>query len=120
MRKRNRLKTGRGLSWAGKGRKILLAAVAGAAALSLLYSFIFGEMGLVKYYRMKVQYDDLTRSIATLQQDNAGLIVEVHALKTDPDYIEQIARDKLGLARPGEIVYYYDNQDREIPHNSGH
>jgi cell division protein FtsB len=35
------------------------------------------------------------------------LLRDVHALKTDPDRMEQIARDKLGLARPGEIVYYY-------------
>ena len=35
------------------------------------------------------------------------LTQEVHSLKTDPAYMERIARDKLGLARPGEIVYYY-------------
>jgi cell division protein FtsB len=32
---------------------------------------------------------------------------DVHALRSDPACIERIARDKLGLARQGEIVYYY-------------
>ena len=73
----------------------------------LLVSFIFGEMGLIKYYRMKTQFNSLTKEISSLKQDNAKLRRDVHALKTDPDRIEQIARDKLGLARPGEIVYYY-------------
>jgi cell division protein FtsB len=64
-------------------------------------------MGLVKYYRMKAQYNTITEEIATLKQDNARLMRDVHALKSDPACIERIARDKLGLARQGEIVYYY-------------
>jgi cell division protein FtsB len=64
-------------------------------------------MGLVKYYRMKAQYTTLNEEIAKLKRDNAKLGKDVHALRSDPAYLERIARDKLGLARPGEIVYYY-------------
>jgi len=73
----------------------------------LLASLILGEMGLVKYYRMKAQYNMLTEEIARLKIDNAKLRKNVYALRNDPAYVERIARDKLGLARPGEIVYYY-------------
>jgi cell division protein FtsB len=73
----------------------------------LLASFIFGEMGLVKYYRMRLQYRAVNEEIAALRQTNIQLSQEVHSLKTDAAYMERIARDKLGLARPGEIVYYY-------------
>ena len=90
----------------GEGRKFLIAAAA-LFSVYLLVSFVLGEMGLVKYYRMKAQYNSLTDDIAALKQDNAKLSREVHLLKTDPACIERIARDKLGLARPGEIVYYY-------------
>ncbi len=90
------------------GRKgIMLIAVSAVAALYLLASFIFGEMGLVKYYRMQAQYRSVTADIEQLKQDNEKLGREVKFLKTDPACIERIARDKLGLARPGEIVYYY-------------
>jgi cell division protein FtsB len=58
-------------------------------------------MGLIKYYRMKAQYNALTEEIATLKQDNAKMAEDVRSLKTDPDHMEQIAWDKLGLARPG-------------------
>ena len=106
MRKRNYFKTGR------RSRNLLTKKVLIAAAvLAILYlaeSFIFGEMGVIKYYRMKAQYDSLRKEIAELKQDNARLLKDVHSLKTDPEYLEIIARDKLGLARPGEIVYYYD------------
>jgi cell division protein FtsB len=94
-------------SWTVRKRRVLIAASI-LLALYLLTSFILGEMGLVKYYRMKAQYNTLTEEISTLKQDNARLVRDVRALRTDPACIERIARDKLGLARKGEIVYYYD------------
>jgi len=84
-----------------------LIAMAVSAGIYLLISLIFGDMGVVKYYRMKLQYGAVNEEIASLRQANVQLSQEVHSLKTDAAYLERIARDKLGLARPGEIVYYY-------------
>jgi cell division protein FtsB len=105
MRKRNYVKTDK-ISRNARRKKVLLA----AGILLVLYflaSFILGEMGLVKYYRMKAQYTTLTEEIAKLKQDNVKLVKDVRALRSDPAYLERIARDKLGLARQGEMVYYY-------------
>ncbi len=105
MAKRNYVKAERSIR-SGHKKKLLIVAGFLLAAY-LLASFVLGEMGLVKYYRMKAQSDSLRNDIAQLKQDNAKLAREVHSLKTDPACIERIAREKLGLARPGEIVYYY-------------
>ncbi len=106
MRKRNYVKS-RSNANTARGKKLVFAAGI-LLALYLLATFIFGEMGLVKYYRMKAQSDRLSGEIAKLKQDNAKLVGDVHSLRTDPAHLERIARDKLGLARPGEIVYYYN------------
>jgi len=105
MRKRNYMKADRSV-WTVRKKRMLIAASV-LLAIYLLTSSIMGEMGLVKYYRMKAQYNTLTEEISTLKQDNARLVRDVRALRTDPACIERIARDKLGLARQGEIVYYY-------------
>jgi cell division protein FtsB len=105
MRKRNYMKADRSSRTVRKKKMLIAAGI--LLALYLLASFILGEMGLVKYYRMKAQHNTLTEEIARLKQDNARLMRDVHALKSDPACIERIARDKLGLARQGEIVYYY-------------
>lgn len=105
MRKRNYLKTDRSI-WLARRNKLFMA----AGILLLLYFLatrVLGDMGVVKYYRMKAQYNTLTEEIANLKQDNTRLRRDVYSLKNDPAYLERIARDKLGLARPGEIVYYY-------------
>jgi len=110
MRKRNYLRAARGSSLETHKRHVLLL-VAAIAGIYFLSSFIFGEMGLVKYYRMKQQHDSLQEETGRLKEENVRLLRDVRALKSDPALIEQIARDKLGLARPGEIVYYYGKQE---------
>jgi cell division protein FtsB len=105
MRKRNYIKTGRTFS-ISLTRKLLIGVFI-LVALYFVSSLILGEMGVVKYYRMKKQYSSLNEEISQLKTDNAKLVKSVNALKTDPAYLERLARDKLGLARPGEIVYYY-------------
>jgi cell division protein FtsB len=105
IRKRNYIKTGRTSHTVNRKKMFIV----GGTLLSvyLLVSFLFGDMGFVKYYRMKAQYNTLTDEIVKLKQDNVRLRKEVYLLRSDPAYLERIARDKLGLARPGEIVYYY-------------
>jgi cell division protein FtsB len=89
-------------------RNRIIAALLLSVGIYFLISSIFGEMGFIKYYRMRQQCISIDREIADLRKDNARLIHQVQSLKNDSAYIERIARDKLGLARSGEIVYYYD------------
>ncbi len=105
MRKRNYLR-GAGRSRETRRKRLLIAGGI-LAGIYFLITFIFGEMGLVKYYRMRAQYNALVQETETLKQENVRLLKDVRAIKTDPAVIERLARDKLGLARPGEIVYYY-------------
>ena len=51
----------------------------------------------------------LTAEAQQLQQDNLDLQERIDNLSTD-EGIEEVARNKLGLVRDGEIVFY-DNGD---------
>jgi len=105
MRKKNYIKTERSAKLVLWKNLLIVAGV--LLLIYFLVTRVVGEMGVVKYYRMKAQYYDLTGEIAKLKQDNIRLRKDVDSLKNDPAYLERVARDKLGLARPGEIVYYY-------------
>ena len=87
-------------------KRLLIAGIVLIACVAL-WRFIVGEMGVVKYYRMSAHAGDLRNEIDHLKKDNARLSKEVAALKYDAAYLERMARDKIGLARPGEVVYYY-------------
>jgi len=40
---------------------------------------------------------------------------EIAALKTNPAYVELIARKQLGLVRTGEVVFYLPESTESIP-----
>lgn len=82
--------------------------------LSLLFvlyfvlSFIFGDMGLIGYHKMKKNYQRAEQELDRLNKENEKLRKEADALKTDPRYIERLARERLGLSKEGEIIYEYE------------
>ena len=64
----------------------------------------YGGQSLTRVWTLKKDLESLEREVGALRADTARLTAEVDRLRTDPDYIEQIARDKLGLVKPGDRV----------------
>ena len=75
--------------------------------LSLVVASLVGNRGLVRLYRMHQTKAGLEREIGKLTLNNAALTEEVRALRTDPGRVEAIAREELGLVKPGELVYEF-------------
>lgn len=75
--------------------------------LALVVASVMGNRGLVRWYRMHQTKAALDREIAQLAATNAALAEEVRALRTDPGRAEAIAREELGLVKPGELVYEF-------------
>lgn len=85
--------------WTQYGRALLAVCVFG-----LLLHDIFGPHGYMAMRRTKQEIERVQKEIQRLNKENAELSDEVKALKTDPHKIESIARDELGLAKPGEVI----------------
>jgi cell division protein FtsB len=86
-------------------RSRLLHYVLALVAVVLVVDALVGDKGLLETMRARRQYVEVAASLDTLRQDNARLRDEIRRLKTDPSTIESIARDELGLMRPGELVF---------------
>jgi cell division protein FtsB len=80
---------------------LLLAAGVGL----LLISDVFGTHGVLAMRRSERQASDIQKQIDQLNQENEELQARVKALKTDPSAVEHIAREEMGLARPGEFIF---------------
>ena len=63
----------------------------------------YGGQSLTRVWTLKKKSEPRARG-GRLRVETARLTADVDRLRTDPDYIEQIARDKLGLVRPGDRV----------------
>ncbi|MGE5345503.1 MAG: FtsB family cell division protein [Acidithiobacillales bacterium] len=79
----------------------LLSLVFSALLLAL---FFVGDRGFLQIRRQRTQLRSAQDEVAKLDAENRKLEAEVAALKNDPHALEKIAREKLGLVRPGEVV----------------
>jgi cell division protein FtsB len=76
-----------------------------AGVALLLISDVFGTHGVLAMRRSEKQASDVQKQIDQLNQENEELEGRVKALKTDPSAVEHIAREEMGLARPGEYIF---------------
>ena len=77
----------------------------GAALALLLLQDIFGTHGLIAMRRSQQEASQVQKEISQIDEENRQLEERVKALKSDPDAIERIAREEMGLARPGEYIF---------------
>jgi cell division protein FtsB len=81
--------------------------IAGAFLMSYFtYSFLFDSMGFMKYLSMKRTQAQITEEIKALQEKNARLKKDIEAVKTDPVTVETLARERLGMVRKDETVFF--------------
>lgn len=81
--------------------QLLLAFV----TLVLVINALVGDRGLMETLRARQVHQDLAVSIDRLREENAQLRDEVRRLRSDPATIEALARQELGLIRPGELLF---------------
>lgn len=80
-------------------------ALLGSALALLLLQDIFGTHGLIAMRKSQKEAKQVQQEITRLDQENQKLEEHVRALKSDPAAIERIAREEMGLARPGEYIF---------------
>jgi cell division protein FtsB len=73
--------------------------------LVLIINALVGERGLMETLKARRQHQDLVAAIEKVKADNARLREEKERLTSDPATIEALARQELGLIRPGEILF---------------
>jgi len=76
----------------------------GLLVLVMMVHDIFGTHGFLAMRRTQNEIDKVQANLDQLSKENEQLEQEVKDLKSDPRLIEKIARDDLGLARPGEVI----------------
>jgi cell division protein FtsB len=88
--------------------------VVGAALLLLLVVGlgIYGWQGVVRLRDMREQLHALERDNAALRQQADRLAQVIDRLRNDPAYLERIAREERGMARPGETILKFPSKDK--------
>jgi cell division protein FtsB len=73
--------------------------------LALIVHEILGAHGFMALRQEKREIESLREQIRQLKDENAQLDKRIKALQSDPKAIERLAREGMGLARPGELIF---------------
>jgi len=89
-------------------RKILILVV----IIGILI-FLFANKNFQTLLILNKKIVQLKQRIAGLEDENKKLKEDLEAMKNDPEYIESLAREELGLIKPGETKYRFIESQEE-------
>jgi cell division protein FtsB len=91
-----------------KKRRLIFFTVILLSFLYLAISFVFGDMGFLRYKELNVKKARLETQIHELSKENEQLKSNIKLIKEEPFYTEKHGREDLGLAKPDEYIFLYD------------
>jgi cell division protein FtsB len=81
--------------------------------IALVVGSLFGDRGILQLVSQRERTQAMAREIDELREENRRLAQEIQELQKDPRAIERLAREELGLARPGERVFVIRDQNAD-------
>lgn len=81
-----------------------------AVVCGLVY-FVFSHPGLERLEKLERELGELEVRNEALAEENEELERQIVALREDPRLAERRARESVGMARPDELVFQFDEAD---------
>ncbi len=85
--------------------------IIGIGLVVALYFSFTGSEGLLNLYRIHRNINELESEIEQMNGTIDSLEITIEKLKNDTSYIEKIAREKLGMAKKGEKIYKFVEEE---------
>ena len=70
-------------------------------------TLLFRSGGLERLERLEDEKSQVDLEISRIRERIHFLEKKAEALRTDPAYVERVARDRLGLVRQTEVVFHF-------------
>ena len=86
-------------------RQTFLLSMAIIGLFSFLLVIVFGDKGLADFHLLRLERDRLVESNEDLLRENLKLYQQKVRLEKDSLYIEQVAREELGLVSEHDLVF---------------
>ena len=73
---------------------------------------LFDHRGFARVERLGRELSDLEAENQRLIRENEKLRTQIRLYRSDPGFVEKIARDELGMVGPDEIIYQFPEAKR--------
>jgi cell division protein FtsB len=85
-------------------RRKIIVAIAVAVLFNLILLIVFGDNGLVEMQRLRQKERSMVQQNETLARENVSLYRTIGRLKSDPAFIESVARNELGMIGKDDVI----------------
>jgi cell division protein FtsB len=85
-------------------KQSILLSITVLLLIGLFFFIIVSEQGLADLRFLRKERDRLVEENQRLTRENLSIGIEIDRLKNDPEYIENIARQELGMIGEDEII----------------
>jgi cell division protein FtsB len=89
----------------------LIPVVPAAIIIGLVVVSVRGEGGLLQYWELQDASAEAREEWASLERRNTELLFELRQLQADPIQMERLVAEELGYARPGTVLYRFEDAD---------
>lgn len=83
------------------------------AMVCMVFLSLYGDGGFYDLRRLQDKGDRMVQENNRLEEENRRLLRQVNRLKTDPEYVEDMARKDLGMVGEDEMVFTFEDADGE-------
>jgi len=90
------------------GEKRFFLAICVAATLLVAGWILFSSNGVINHWALQKQLQAIQDENLKLAAENEQLKIEIEKLKSDPAYLEEVARKDYGLVKKNEIIFDFD------------
>jgi cell division protein FtsB len=73
---------------------------------------ILDGKGVDRVERLREELSEIEEANRQLRRENDALRVDIHAFHANPDYVEKVARDELGMVGRDEVIYQFPTPPR--------
>ncbi len=70
---------------------------------------VMGDAGLPRFRALRAELSEVEHENDRMRREVEHLRVEVDRLRDDPEAIERIARDELGMVRDDELLFQFED-----------
>jgi len=98
--------------------KRIFIALAVVVFIGLIGLGVFGQRGLIKLEKLRADRGKLEQQADQIKKENEGLKKNIELLTNDLKYLEKLARQKLGMVRPDEVIITVPGQGNTVNHHN--
>lgn len=94
-------------------RNIIILSILAITISTGLGYIIFGNRGIIAYYKLKNEIDAEKQQIQALEQEIAHIQAKIDNWGSDEFHAEKFARQDLQMGKPGEQMYVLTNTNEK-------